>query len=36
MLGFVIFTSIKKSMAEVDMKEVHVEKKPLEVKNKKK
>jgi len=36
MLGFVVFTSIKKSMAEVDMTEVQVEKKPLEEKKKKK
>ena len=36
MLGFVVFTSIKKSMAKVDMTEVQVEKKPLEDKKKKK
>ena len=36
MLGFVVFTSIKKSMAKVDMTEVQVEKEPLEEKKKKK
>jgi hypothetical protein len=36
MLGFVVFTSIKKSMAKVDMTEVKVDKKPLEEKKKKK
>jgi hypothetical protein len=36
MLGFVVFTSIKKSMAKVDMTEVQVDKKPLEEKKKKK
>jgi hypothetical protein len=36
MLGFVVFTSIKKSMAEVDMTEVKEGKKPLEEKKKKK
>jgi hypothetical protein len=35
-LGFVVFTSIKKSMAEVDMTEVKEGKKPLEEKKKKK
>jgi hypothetical protein len=36
MLGFVVFTSIKKSMAEVEVPEVKVDKKPLEEKKKKK
>jgi hypothetical protein len=36
MLGFVIFTSIKKSMAEVEMPKAKADKKPLEEKKKKK